>query len=107
MFKKNLITFVILLLFSNNHFAKANDVANMSGISEAAGNSAQAAANQLSEDTSKVTANISSATESLGQANSDIGKALDSSIAEAEKAMEFAQESLAAGNILQLFKQCR
>ena len=99
MFKKNLITFVILLLFSNNHFAKANDVANMSGISEAAGNSAQAAANQLSEDASKVTANISSATESLGQANSDIGKALDSSIAEAEKAMEFAQESLAAGNI--------
>ena len=40
---------VILLLFLSI-FAKANDVASMSGISEAAGNSAQAAADQLASD---------------------------------------------------------
>ena len=84
-------TFLIFLLFLN-FTVKANDIAAMSGISEAAGNSAQAAADQLAADASKVAENISGATEALGQAKSDIGKALDVSIAQAETAMQFAQK---------------
>ena len=71
----------------------------MASISEAAGNSAQAAADQLSSDAGKVAENLESATEALGEAKSDIGKALDASIAQAESAMAFAQESLAKGDI--------
>ncbi len=91
-------TFLIFLLFLNLT-VKANDIAAMSGISEAAGNSAQAAADQLAADAGKVAENISGATEALGQAKSDIGKALDVSIAQAETAMQFATESLAKGDI--------
>ena len=42
--------FIFFLLF--NFFAKANDIASMSNISEAAGSSAQAAADQLASDAS-------------------------------------------------------
>ena len=91
-------TFLIFFLFLN-FTVKANDIAAMSGISEAAGNSAQAAADQLATDAGKVVENISGATEALGQAKSDIGKALDVSIAQAETAMKFASESLAKGDI--------
>ena len=52
---KNL--FIFLLLF--NLVAKANDIASMANISEAAGSSAQAAADQLAADASKVAENIS------------------------------------------------
>ena len=89
---------MIYLLFLT-FAAKANDIANMANISEAAGNSAQAAADQLAVDTSKVAENISGATSALGEAKSDIGKALDVSIAQAETAMQFATESLAKGDI--------
>ena len=58
-------TFLIFLLFLN-FTVKANDVASMSEISEAAGSSAQAAADQLAADASKVAENISVATEALG-----------------------------------------
>ena len=91
-------TFLIFLLFVQLS-AKANDIASMSDISEAAGSSAQAAADQLAVDASKVTENISGATAALGEAKSDIGKALDVSIAQAENAMAFATESLAKGDI--------
>ena len=90
--------FCITLLFLNV-VAKANDIASMSDISEAAGSSAQAAADQLVSDASKVAENISGATAALGEAKSDIGKALDVSIAQAENAMAFATESLAKGDI--------
>ena len=90
--------YFIFFLFLN-FSSKANDIAAMSGISEAAGNSAQAAADQLAADASKVAENISGATEALGQAKSDIGKALDVSIAQAESAMQFATESLEKGDI--------
>ena len=99
MFKRILIKFLFIFLLLSNYLVKANDISDMEGISEAAGNSAKAAADQLSVDTGKVAANIAGATESLGDAKSDIGKALDTSIEQAQKAMEFAQESLAAGNI--------
>ena len=99
MFKRIFIKTVFLLFLTSNMFANANDVAGLAGVSEAAGNSAQAAADQLSSDAGKVAANLESATEALGEAKSDIGKALDTSIAQAESAMEFAQESLAKGDI--------
>ena len=96
---KVLIKFFLISLLFLNSFAKANDIASMSGISEAAGSSAQAAADQLAADAGKVAENISGATEALGDAKSDIGKALDTSIAQAENAMKFATESLAKGDI--------
>ena len=96
---KILIKFFLVSLLFLNFTAKANDIASMSGISEAAGSSAQAAADQLASDASKVAENISGATEALGEAKSDIGKALDVSIAQAENAMAFATESLAKGDI--------
>ena len=99
MIKKTIIKTVLFFLITTTQFTKANDVGSMAGISEAAGNSAQAAADQLASDAGKVTENISEATAALGEANSDLGKALDTSIAQAETAMAFAQESLAKGDI--------
>ena len=98
-FKKIVFKIIFLLILLSHQSVVANDIGAMSNISEAAGNSAQAAANQLAEDAGKVSANIAGATEALGEAKSDIGKALDTSIAQAESAMEFAQESLAKGDI--------
>ena len=91
------ISFIFILFF--NLSAKANDIAAMGGISEAAGSSAQAAADQLASDAGKVAENISGATEALGSAETDIGKALDTSIAQAESAVKFAQDSLEKGDI--------
>ena len=99
MFKKILFKTIFLLILFFQQMVSANDVGSMANISEAAGNSAQAAADQLAEDAGKVSANIAGATEALGEAKSDIGKALDTSIAQAENAMAFAQESLAKGDI--------
>jgi len=99
MVKKILIKITLAFFLFFNTFANANDIAGMAGVSEAAGNSAQAAADQLASDAGKVTENLAAATEALGEAKSDIGKALDTSIAQAETAMAFAQESLAKGDI--------
>ena len=90
--------FIFFLLFNSILYA-ADDIAGMAEISDAAGNSAQAAADQLASDAGKVAENIAGATEALGEAKSDIGKALDTSIAQAESAMAFAQESLAKGDL--------
>jgi hypothetical protein len=68
-----LIKSVFIFFLLINFFAKANDIASMSNISEAAGSSAQAAADQLASDAGKVAENISGATEALGEAKSDIG----------------------------------
>ena len=99
MFNKFIFKFFIIFLIFSNYFVKANDIASMSNISDAAGSSAQAAADQLASDATKVTENIAGATEALGEAKSDIGKALDASIEQAENAMKFATESLANGDI--------
>ena len=99
MIKRILIKTIFVLFLISNISANANDVSGMSSISEAAGSSAQAAADQLAADTSQVAANLAGATEALGEAKSDIGKALDTSIAQAESAMAFAQESLAKVDI--------
>ncbi|MDC0240538.1 hypothetical protein OAK08_02740 [Candidatus Pelagibacter sp.] len=99
MIRKNIVKNLIIFLLFFNITAKANDITSMSGISEAAGSSAQAAADQLASDAGKVAENIAGATEALGEAKSDIGKALDVSIAQAESAMSFATESLAKGDI--------
>ena len=84
--------------FSYNQLI-ANDVADMSGISEAAGESAAAAASQLSNDTGAITSNISSVTEALGAATTEVGAKLDVSIAQAQAAMDFATQSIEAGNL--------
>ena len=99
MIRKIIIKNLVMLFLFLNLAAKANDITSMSGISEAAGSSAQAAADQLASDAGKVAENIVGATEALGEAKSDIGKALDVSIAQAESAMSFATESLAKGDI--------
>jgi len=99
MIKKIIIKTVLVLFLISNAVVNANDIAGMSGISDAAGSSAQAAADQLSSDAGKVAENLGTATAALGEAKSDIGKALDTSIAQAESAMAFAQESLAKGDI--------
>ena len=99
MIKKYLFKTIFFLILFFQQTVSANDVGSMANISEAAGSSAQAAADQLAEDAGKVSANIAGATEALGEAKSDIGKALDTSIAQAENAMKFAQESLEKGDI--------
>nr|ABL97347.1 hypothetical protein ALOHA_HF1045G01.0014 [uncultured marine bacterium HF10_45G01] len=99
MILKILVKCLLFSILFINIVAKANDITAMSGISEAAGSSAQAAADQLASDAGKVAENISGATAALGEAKSDIGKALDVSIAQAENAMAFATESLAKGDI--------
>ena len=99
MMKKIIVKNLVIFLVFFNMTVKANDITSMSGISEAAGNSAQAAADQLASDAGKVAQNIAGATEALGEAKSDIGKALDVSIAQAENAMTFATQSLAEGDI--------
>jgi hypothetical protein len=71
----------------------------LSGISEAAGESAAAAASQLSNDTGAITANISNVTEALGAATTEVGAKLDVSIAQAKAAMDFATQSIEAGNL--------
>ena len=68
MLKRIFIKTAFLLFIISNMFANANDVAGLAGVSEAAGNSAQAAADQLSSDAGKVAANLESATEALGEA---------------------------------------
>ena len=99
MFLKIIIKILIVFFLFVNLTAKANDIASMSNISEAAGSSAQAAADQLASDANQVVENISGATEALGEAKSDIGKALDVSIAQAQSALAFAEKSLAAGDM--------
>ena len=73
MIRKIIFKTVLLLFLFSNLTANANDVAGMSGISEAAGSSAQAAADQLSNDAGKVAENLGAATEALGEAKSAIG----------------------------------
>ena len=95
---RKIIIFIFFILFNSFVYA-ADDVAGMASVSEAAGDSAQAAAEQLTSDAGKVTENIAGATAALGEAKSDIGQALDTSIAQAQSAMAFAQESLSKGDI--------
>ena len=89
----------VLWIWIINIPAHANDIDSMGSISEAAGSSAKAAAEQLSSDAGKVAENLNAATEALGEAKTDIGAALDTSIAQAQNAMEFATKSLEEGDI--------
>ena len=69
--KLNTRIILSLILLSNNP-TFANDVAEMSGISEAAGNSAAAAASQLSNDTSAISTNITGVADALGAATTEV-----------------------------------
>ena len=100
MINKNLKKLTLILFLTFVTTAQAiDDVAEMSGISEAAGSSAAAAVTQMAADTSTVTANIAAATGSLSEATSEMASALDVSIAQAQSALSFATESLAAGDM--------
>mgnify|MGYP000394853260 CR=1 FL=1 len=100
MINKNLKKLTIILFLTFVTTAQAiDDVAEMSGISEAAGSSAAAAVSQMATDTSTVTKNIAAATGSLGEATSEMASALDVSIAQAQSALSFATKSLAAGDM--------
>ena len=102
MINKNLkkLTLILFLTYSASTSVQAiDDVAEMAGISDAAGSSAAAAVTQMVTDTSTVTANIAAATGSLGAATSEMASALDVSIAQAQSALEFATTSLAAGDM--------
>jgi hypothetical protein len=102
MINKNLkkLTLILFLTYGSSTSVQAmDDVAEMAGISNAAGSSAAAAVAQMVADTSTVTANIASATGSLGAATSEMASALDVSIAQAQSALEFATTSLAAGDM--------
>ena len=68
MILKTIIKSLLIFLLFVNLVSKANDISAMSGISEAAGSSAQAAADQLASDAGKVAENISGATAALGEA---------------------------------------
>ncbi|MDA9066119.1 hypothetical protein N9K18_02590, partial [Candidatus Pelagibacter sp.] len=95
-FKKFIL--VSVLIFNSSAHA-ADDVAEMAGISVGAGAAAGAAVSQLSSDAGLVSANITSSIKSLGAATTEIGAKLDVSIAQAQKAMAFAESSLAAGDL--------
>ena len=100
MINKNLKKLTLILFLTCGTTAQAmDDVAEMSGISEAAGSSAAAAVTQMAADTSTVTANIAAATGSLSEATSEMASALDVSIAQAQSALSFATKSLAAGDM--------
>ena len=100
MINKKFYTKIVLslILFCYNPLF-ANDLEEMSGISEAAGNSAAAAASQLSNDTNAISSNISGITEALGNATTEVGAKLDVSISQAQSAMDFATDSIAAGDL--------
>ena len=92
------LTLVFFLIY-NPSVQAVDDVAEMAGISEAAGTSAAAAVSQMVSDTSKVSTNIAKATEALGKATSEMASKLDVSIAQAQNALAFAEKSLAVGDM--------
>ena len=97
---KNFKKFILIsILIFNSSTHAADDVAEMAGISAGAGAAAGAAVSQLSSDAGLVSANITSSIKSLGAATTEIGAKLDVSIAQAQKAMAFAESSLAAGDL--------
>ena len=89
---------IIFLLFTFSSLAD-NYVENVSGISELANRSVKAAVSQINSDTEKVINNLNNQIEKLNDSNNDIETALDVSIEEAQKALEFVKESLNSGDM--------
>ena len=101
MFNKKIYSRLILsiVLLSNIQAHAIDDVQAAADISAAAGESAAAAASQMANDTSAISTNIAGVTEALGVATTEVGAKLDVSIAQAQNAMDFATQSIAAGDL--------
>ena len=91
------IFFILFIIFSS--IVYADDIKDMKSISVAAGNSAEKAVEQLLSDVGIITKNLDLATKELGSAKTDEGSALDTTLIEISKAMNFTNESLAKGDI--------
>ncbi len=96
----NKLRFIVfaILFFSSKLYAE-NYVNNISGISNLAENTVKAAALQMDTDTNKVLENLNNELQNLSSANDNIEIALETSISEAKKAVEFAQESIQKGDL--------
>ncbi len=92
------ILFIFFIFFTSAVNA-ADDIAEMESISEAAGNSAESAAKQLASDAGKISDNIKNAASTLGTGKAGTAAALDTTLSQASKAIDFAKESLAKGDI--------
>ena len=95
--KLRLILFLILL-FTQKANAD-NYVDNISGISSLAESTVKAAVSQMNSDTSKVLESLNTEIQNLSSPNQTIEAALDVSITEAKKVIEFAQESIEKGDL--------
>ena len=95
---KIFIKIISFFLFTFSSLAE-NYVENVSGISELADKSVKAAVSQINSDTEKVINNLNNQIEKLNDSNNDIETALDVSIEEAQKALEFVKESLNSGDM--------
>ena len=95
--KFRLILFLIFL-FTQKVNAD-NYVDNISGISSLAESTVKAAVSQMNSDTTKVLENLNTEIQNLSSSNQIIEAALDVSITEAKKVIEFAQESIEKGDL--------
>ena len=95
---KIFVKLIIFLFFTYSSLAD-NYVENVSGISELANRSVKAAVSQINSDTEKVIDNLNNQVEKLDDPKNDIEIALDVSIGEAQKALEFVKESLNSGDM--------
>ena len=95
--KFGLILFSILLFTPKVN--ADNYVDNISGISNLAESTVKAAVSQMNSDTSKVLESLNTEIQNLSSPNQTIEAALDVSITEAKKVIEFAQESIEKGDL--------
>ena len=96
----NKIKFIFLSVFLININVKAeNYVDNISGISNLAESTVKAAVSQLNNDTDKVLNNLNNEIQNLSSSNEIIESALETSISEAKKVIEFARENIEKGNL--------
>ncbi len=90
---------IIVILFFSSKLNAENYVNNISGISDLAENTVKAAVSQINSDTNKVLENLNNEIQNLSSSNEDVEIALETSISEAKKAVEFAQESIKKGDL--------
>ena len=87
------------MLFFSSKLCAENYVENISGISNLAENTVKAAVSQMDTDTNKVLENLNKELQNLSSSNENIEIGLETSISEAKKAVEFAQESIQKGDL--------
>lgn len=90
---------VVIIFFFNSKLNAENYVDNISGISSLAENTINAAVSQMSSDTNKVLENLNNEIQNLSSSTDNIEIALETSISEAKKAVEFAQKSIEKGDL--------